>query len=793
MATAIRAPQLLARAKAWDSLGNGALFTTRICRASISAGRDGANAQDIRRTSAPFQGEAGAQRRCLSTSRPPNTRPTGVGLTTAGIQQQLAGARRVLQTSSPAKQEAGALAKENSGKAYRDEVSKLEDPADEDLDEDHQSFKRSERAAQASQLNLSARLSSEGKTQGGLGEVWRLVKIASPEVKTLSIAFAFLLVGSSVTALLPFSIGKIMDAASQETGGILGFSQNQFFIGLGSILAVGACANYGRILLLRITGERIVTKLRSSLYRKTFIQNAEFFDANRVGDLISRLGSDTIIVGKSITVNMSDGLRSLVSATAGLTMMAWTSVKLTGVLAIFLPPVALGAFFYGRAIRNLSRRQQKNLGTLTKIAEERLGNVRTSQSFAGELQEVHRYNSQTRKIFGLGRKEAFLASAFFSASGFMGNMTFLALLYVGGGMVRSGAITVGDMTSFLMYAGFAGSSLFGLSSFYSELMKGVGAASRLFELQDRNPTISPTSGDAIRSARGAIEFKDVSFAYPTRPAVNIFKNLNFRIEQGSNVAIVAPSGAGKSTVASLLLRFYIPTEGTITIAGKDITKINAKQLRRKIGYVGQEPVLFSGTIAENIAYGRPTATRGEITAAARRANCGFISDFPDGLETFAGARGTQLSGGQKQRIAIARALLKEPDILILDEATSALDAESETLVNQALSRMLSSNNTTISIAHRLSTIQRSDVIIVLGSDGTVAQTGSYRELSQDKDGAFAKLMEWQMSGGSAAALAAPEEPVPVPDVTKEDVDEEQRSVDDVDTEAVVRDGEGGKK
>ncbi len=418
-----------------------------------------------------------------------------------------------------------------------------------------------------------------------------------------------------------------MDAAAQDNGTILGLTLNQFFLGLGSVLAIGASANYGRILLLRITGERIVTKLRSSLYRRTFIQNAEFFDANRVGDLISRLGSDTIIVGKSITVNMSDGLRSLVSASVGLTMMAWTSVKLTGVLGIFLPPVAIAAFFYGRAIRNLSRRQQKNLGTLTKIAEERLGNVRTSQAFAGELQEVHRYNNQTRKIFSLGKKEAFLAATFFSASGFMGNMTFLALLYVGGGMVRDGIMTVGDMTSFLMYAGFAGSSLFGLSSFYSELMKGVGAASRLFELQDREPTISPTKGDKLVSARGTIEFKNVSFSYPTRPAVQIFKNLNFKIEEGTNVAIVAPSGAGKSTVASLLLRFYVPTSGTITIAGKDITQINAKQLRRKIGYVGQEPVLFSGTIAENIAYGRPTATRAEIVAAARRANCGFISDF----------------------------------------------------------------------------------------------------------------------------------------------------------------------
>jgi len=232
--------------------------------------------------------------------------------------------------------------------------------------------------------------------------------------------------------------------------------------------------------------------------------------------------------------------------------------------------------------------------------------------------------------------------------------------------------------------------------------------------------------------------------------------LDFEIPQGTNVAIVGPSGGGKSTIASLLLRFYAPTSGRVLIDGKDISQMNGKSLRRKIGIVSQEPVLFSGTIAENIAYGKPDATRSEILRAARRANCQFISDFPDGLDTPVGARGTQLSGGQKQRIAIARALIKEPDILILDEATSALDAESETLVNEALTLLLNGNITTISIAHRLSTIQRSDTIICLGSDGRVAETGSYKDLSTRPDGAFKKLMEWQMSGGEARSEGRPE-------------------------------------
>jgi len=626
--------------------------------------------------------------------------------------------------------------------------------------EEDDGFAKTEKASQAAQVNLSARLSKEGPgqgTSGGWGEVWRLIKIARPEAKALGFAVFLLVIGSAISMAVPFSIGKILDIAvkSEHTDKMLfGLDVTTFYVGLGVILTIGGLSNFGRIMILRIVGERIVSRLRSTLFRNTFIQDAEFFDANRVGDLISRLGSDTIIVGKSVTQNLSDGLRSFISGVAGFVLMGYVSLKLTGVLALMFPPVAIGAFFYGRAIRNLSRRIQKNLGTLTKIAEERISNVRTSQAFAAEIQEVGRYNRQVRRIFELGKKEASLSAVFFGASGWAGNMTMIALLYVGGGMVQDGAITIGELSSFLMYTAYAGSSMFGLSGFYSELMKGVGAASRLFELQDRKPSISPTVGEKVTSLRGPISFNNISFSYPTRPKVTIFQNLNFTIEEGSNIAIVAPSGAGKSTVASLLMRFYSPTSGTITINGKDISKMNAKQLRRKIGYVGQEPVLFSGTIAENIAYGLPNAPKSDIINAARRANCNFISDFPDGLETHVGARGTQLSGGQKQRIAIARALLKQPDILILDEATSALDAESETLVNQALSSLLAGHNTTISIAHRLSTIKRADIIICIGGDGKVAEIGAYAALSNDRNSAFSKLMEWQMGGGDSKPRGA---------------------------------------
>ncbi len=629
-------------------------------------------------------------------------------------------------------------------------------------------------------------------------DIWRLLRIVRPELRPLLLAVLLLFVSSAATMSMPWIVGRVMNFAgtSIDDVRVFGFDIYQFFGGCAAILTLGAAANFGRVILLRIIGEKVVARLRSQLFRKTYGQDAEFFDANRTGDLISRLSSDTIIVAKAITQNLSDGLRSLVGGVTGLTLMVFISPSLTTIILYVAPLIGTAAFLYGRVVRKLSREMQKNVGTLTKIAEERLGNVKTSQAFVGEQLEVRRYNRQVRKIFSLGKRQSFFDASFFSSSGWMGNMTLIALLWFSSGMVRNGTLTPGDLTTFMLYAGFAGSSLFGISGFFSELMKGVGAADRLFELQDRKTGISATKGIKVISAQGPIKFDNVTFAYPTRPAVTIFNGLTFEIPSGTNVCIVGPSGGGKSTVSSLLLRFYDPTSGTITINGMDISKTNVKSLRRRIGMVSQEPVLFSGTVAENIAYGRPHATRAEVIQAAQRANCQFISDFPHGLETQVGARGAQLSGGQKQRIAIARALLKDPDILILDEATSALDAESETLVNAALAELLKGRNTTISIAHRLSTIKRSDRIIVLDSNGKVAETGSYTELNANKDSAFSKLMEWQMSGGDVPDAQARRDPhiyeseVIEEEELEEEEEEEEEGEQEREDEERAKDTEG---
>ncbi|XP_056390783.1 ATP-binding cassette sub-family B member 10, mitochondrial isoform X4 [Hyla sarda] len=559
----------------------------------------------------------------------------------------------------------------------------------------------------------------------------------------------------------PFFLGKVIDVIYSSPNQDLTTSLTTLCALLSGVFLCGAVANGTRVYLMQTSGQRIVRRLRSSLFSSLLRQEVGFFDKTRTGELINRLSSDTVLIGRSVTENLSDGLRALAQASVGVGMMFFVSPQLATFVLSIVPPLAIVAVIYGRYLRKVSKLTQDSLAEAAQLSEERISNIRTVRAFGKEIVEMKKYDSKVDYVLELAYKEAFARAGFFGLTGLSGNLIVLAVLYKGGLLMEAANMTVGELSSFLMYAFWVGISIGGLSSFYSELMKGFGAGSRIWELLDRKPVMPFNEGLVItpEKFRGALDFRDVSFMYPSRPDAPIFQDLNLSIPSGSMMAVVGPSGSGKSTLVSLLLRLYDPSTGSIYIDGHDLRHLNPLWLRSKIGTVSQEPVLFSCSISENIAYGAEdpsTVTPEQIQRVAEVANAmGFIENFPKGFDTVVGEKGVLLSGGQKQRIAIARALLKNPRILLLDEATSALDAENEYLVQEALDRLME-GRTVLIIAHRLSTIQNADAVAVL-DQGRVVECGKHEQLLQNRNGLFSKLMEKQSSllRHRDAALSAP--------------------------------------
>ncbi|SCZ90501.1 BZ3500_MvSof-1268-A1-R1_Chr1-3g02028 [Microbotryum saponariae] len=634
-----------------------------------------------------------------------------------------------------------------------------------------------------------------------IGEIRRLMVLARPERKTIAIAIGLLFVSSSVSLSIPFTIGRIIDLFSGTAPQGLPISVPTAAAVMALFFAIGASANMGRTILMRISGQRIVARLREAAYTNVLRQDIGWHDlqgaakiqtaelavpaeapsskspaevttakppkvvehqvpqtgVRSTGDIISRLGSDCGIVGESLTRELSEGLRALVTATVGIGAMLWISAKLTAVMMLIVPPISIAAVFYGRYLKKLSTRTQQAVGEMVAVSEERLGSIRTVQAFnAVEPLETQRFSEKVDKIFGLAKKEAFASGLFYGGAGFAGNLSLIALLTYGGTLVAKGALTTGQLTSLMVYTFYIGSSLFGLTSFFGTIMKGLGASSRIFELLDARP-VSVTLGVGkplpVTTPPRRIIFDDVHFAYPSRPQAEILKGVNLTIETGQIVSIAGGSGSGKSTLANLLVRYYDPSQGRVVYGEDNIRDFTVESWRQRIAIVPQDPALFSTTIAENIAYGRPNASRAEIEEAAKLANCGFIEALPRGFDTLVGARGAQLSGGQRQRLAIARALLQKPKILVCDEATSALDAASESLVNKAISNISSSHSlTTILIAHRLSTLKTADRVVLM-DNGVVAEQGTYDELTRSGT-RFSQLVASQMLQGSVSGLPA---------------------------------------
>jgi ABC transporter fused permease/ATP-binding protein len=567
----------------------------------------------------------------------------------------------------------------------------------------------------------------------------RLVSLARPEWKNLAIACVFLAIGSVGTLVYPQSLRFILDEALGQKDPRVIDRAALLMIG---VLVVQAAASSMRYVLFSVTGERIVAKLRADVYRAILRQEIAFFDARSTGELTSRLASDTTILQNTVSVNVSMALRNVATMIGGVAALVWTSPRLAAVMLAIVPPVAIGAVLYGRRVRALSREVQDALASSSQVAEESISGLRTVRSFAAEELEAKRYALAVARSFDVAKRRAYMGGAFDFGASLSGFAVATAVLWYGGHLVMSGAMTVGALTSFFVYTLVVAFSLAAVSDVWADFMKASGAGARIFEILDREPAMG-SGGERPPSIEGALELVDVSFRYPARPDAEVLTHLSLALRPGEVVALVGPSGSGKSTIAALLARMYDPTSGKIVLDGRDLSTLDAEWLRTQVGAVSQEPLLFARSIADNIRYARPTATDAEVEEAARTANAlEFVKRFPDGFATMVGERGVQLSGGQKQRIAIARAVLKDPRILVLDEATSALDAESEHLVKEALERLMK-GRTTLIIAHRLSTVMGADRVLVLDR-GRVVQEGEHKALVAE-EGLYKKLVEKQFA------------------------------------------------
>lgn len=580
--------------------------------------------------------------------------------------------------------------------------------------------------------------------KASLRKAFRLFTYMKPDMGKYIAGLVFLALTSATALAFPKLIGDLVNSTGEN-----GLSAiNDKAVILMVILAAQSFFSFMRIYLFAQTTENTLVRLREHLYSHLITLPMSFFTQTRVGEINSRISADITQIQDTFSTTVAEFLRQITLVIGGMILISIISIQLTLFMVALIPAIVVVAIIFGRYIRKISRKAQDQVAVSNTIVQETMQGIVNVKSFANEILEVARYRTSVKEIAALSLKSAFSRGLFASFIILALFGAIVGIVWYATILMQRGEIKFGEVISFVLYTSFIGASIGGLAELYAQIQKAVGATERIFEILDQQAeTIDLTTKKSDNDLRvhGAVKFESVGFAYPARKEMQVLRDVTFEAFPGQSIAIVGPSGAGKSTITQLLLRFYDPDSGAIRIDEKDTRSYSLTELRNQMAIVPQDVILFGGTIKENILYGKPDATMEEVIAAAEKANARqFIESFTDKFETVVGERGITLSGGQRQRIAIARAVLKNPSILILDEATSSLDSESERLVQEALDKLMV-GRTSFIVAHRLSTIRNADKILVI-DQGHVRESGTHEELIQIPDGVYAGLSKLQYRG-----------------------------------------------
>ncbi|MFL3663104.1 MAG: ABC transporter ATP-binding protein [Flavobacteriales bacterium] len=568
----------------------------------------------------------------------------------------------------------------------------------------------------------------------------RVFRFIKPFKIPFIIGLLVLFISSITTMVFPKVLGDLIDSVNADDATTV----NTFTLLLVGIFLVTAILSFLRVYLFGLVTYKALALLRMTTYKHLISSPMSYFSKRRVGELSSRITSDIALLQDTFTTTIAEFLRQFITIPVGMFFLLFISFRLTVFMIAVIPVVAIIGIFFGKYIKKLSKEAQDDIADANTVVDETLHGIASVKAYANEFFEIIRYKKSIDSSVSTSIKRALWRGVFIGLIMFAAGAAIVSIIWYGLHMVQNEVITLGELLSFAIYSALLGFSFAGAADLFSQLQKAIGATENLMDILDEtteNVTLEQTSEIKIE---GNLVFNNVCFSYPSRRDIQVLKGITFNVGQGKQIAIVGPSGSGKSTIAGLIFRFYDPESGEISIDGKNINNYALSQIRNQMAIVPQEVMLFGGSIKENIEYGKPGATEEEIFEAAKKANAlEFIEGFPEKFETLVGDRGIQLSGGQKQRIAIARAILKDPSILVLDEATSALDSESERLVQEALERLME-GRTSIVIAHRLSTIKKADTIIVL-DNGKIKEKGTHEELVKKENGIYKNLSTLQLT------------------------------------------------